>query len=108
VKQIRYRNRGGDALERALPAPTRWLSTLPLLAAGLLAAPAHAAGRDSCPLTTSVSPFQATANPRYEIVLTDGGDGDSDGEVNGLCDAAVRCVAVKCRSARRRRSYARR
>ena len=71
-------------------APTRWLSTLPLLAASLLATPAGAVGRDSCPLTTIVSPFQATANARYEIVLTDGGDGDSDGEVNGLCDAAMR------------------
>src|SRR6185436_5975647 len=90
VKQVRYRNRGCDAHTRALTAPSRWLSTLPLLAASLLAAPAGAAGRDSCPLTTSVSPFEATANARYEIVLTDGGAGDSDGEANGLCDAAVR------------------
>jgi hypothetical protein len=55
-----------------------------------MAAPVHAAGRDSCPLTTSVRPFQATANARYEIALTDGGNGDSDGEVNGICNVAVR------------------
>jgi hypothetical protein len=90
VKQVCSRNGGCDAPTRALTVSARWLSTLPLLAASLLVAPAGAAGRDSCPLTTRVSPYEATANARYEIVLADGGPGDSDGQANGVCDAAVR------------------
>jgi hypothetical protein len=72
----------------ALPAGSRWLLAL-LVGATLLAARA-AHGRTSCPLTTTIAPYAASTSARYEIVLTDGGEGDLDGIVNGSCETAMR------------------
>jgi hypothetical protein len=55
-----------------------------LLGATLLAAGA-ASGRTSCPVTTTVPPYEVSTSARYEIVLTDGGSGDLDGIVDCSC-----------------------
>jgi hypothetical protein len=66
----------------------RWLECALLFAATLTLA-RDAAGRNSCPLATSVSPFAKTVSGRYEVVLTDGAEGDLDGAANGGCQVAL-------------------
>jgi hypothetical protein len=61
-----------------------------LFAATLLAARADAGSRTSCPLTTTVVPFESSVSARYEVALTDGGQGDLDGVANGSCLASIR------------------
>ena len=75
----------------ALHSPARrWLQATILLAATLLAArTAMGVGRSSCPLATAIAPFAPTVSARYEIVLTDGGEGDLDGVQNGFCETAI-------------------
>jgi hypothetical protein len=73
----------------ALHSPgRRWLQAAILIAATFLGV-RIAMARSSCPLTTRISPFEASISGRYEIVLTDGGDGDLDGVANGYCETAV-------------------
>ena len=89
-KYVRMRRNDGRVHALTAPVAPSWLPALLLFTAALLGARAAFGGRSSCPLTSAVVPFEASANARYEIELTDGGAGDLDGTANGECAAAVR------------------
>jgi len=47
---------------------------------------AYAQQPSSCPLSTRVTPFVEQTLPSYAVQVTDGGNGDLDGVVNGKCE----------------------
>jgi hypothetical protein len=81
----------GDGVVRGrhIRVAAKWVagSFVLAMAAGMTAS--TAAARTSCPLSTTVPPFAASVGDRYEIVTTDGGEGDLDGAADGSCHVVV-------------------
>lgn len=83
----------GTALARERVGGThRWWGAAAAALVGWVAldTSAAAAARDACPLSVAVAPYAATAAPRFEVRVADGGAADLDAMADGGCETTIR------------------